>query len=407
MGAFGALILGLGVTYLLRSKERRYWSLGLALIFFPAGAMRYQQMMGQYASASGVFANAIVASVVGLVIGGVIDLIVRRNNAAPRSVARPSPTTPPFQSPVTQRQPEEPLPPLDQAATSRQSTVGQRGQTGLWLIALSPVIVIGLIVWLIVAASAPSQTTPSDTVASEPAPEASNCYDYGEKENWKSALPHCTIAAQKGDAESQVWLGLMYEYGWGVDKDLSEAVNWYRKSADQGDGYGQYNLGTMYEYGQGVEKDLSEAMNWYRKSADQGNENAKKRLTELQTASVQLNNDPPTLADYDGKYPWQKVNGFTVFEHPRIAAAMDRLPLNRDVKRFVLNRNVVSGGISVSQWYIEVSGCEPHNCAGKTWKLEYHINEDVARICYYNIDGPSSLNQWLPDGEPTREGDCM
>jgi hypothetical protein len=40
--------------------------------------------------------------------------------------------------------------------------------------------------------------------------------------------------AEKGDAEAQFYLGVMYENGNGVLKDYTEAVKWYRKAADQG-----------------------------------------------------------------------------------------------------------------------------------------------------------------------------
>jgi TPR repeat protein len=38
----------------------------------------------------------------------------------------------------------------------------------------------------------------------------------------------------------------------------------------------------LYEFGEGTKENKNEAVEWYRKAADQGNENAKKRLAELQ-----------------------------------------------------------------------------------------------------------------------------
>ncbi len=51
---------------------------------------------------------------------------------------------------------------------------------------------------------------------------------------------------------------------------MVKAVEWWRKSAVQGDADAQYKLGMYYESGIGVEKDMSEALNWYNKSANQG-----------------------------------------------------------------------------------------------------------------------------------------
>ncbi|NIP71513.1 MAG: sel1 repeat family protein, partial [Gammaproteobacteria bacterium] len=42
--------------------------------------------------------------------------------------------------------------------------------------------------------------------------------------------------------------------GKGVPKDQSEAVKWYREAAEQGDANAQINLGVMYQKGQGVQK---------------------------------------------------------------------------------------------------------------------------------------------------------
>jgi uncharacterized protein len=67
-------------------------------------------------------------------------------------------------------------------------------------------------------------------------------------------------AAEQGHATAQYNLGLMYDTGYGVPKDLVEAVNWYRKAAEQGDAEAQYKLGVLFEGGQGVRKDLVEAV---------------------------------------------------------------------------------------------------------------------------------------------------
>lgn len=46
--------------------------------------------------------------------------------------------------------------------------------------------------------------------------------------------------ADKGNADAQSYLGVMYEKGWGVPaKDYAEALKWYRTAADQGDTYAQ------------------------------------------------------------------------------------------------------------------------------------------------------------------------
>ena len=77
-------------------------------------------------------------------------------------------------------------------------------------------------------------------------------------------------AAEKGHADSQFNLGLMYEQGIGVSKDEKEAIVWYRKSAEQGNVFAQYNLAVLYENGRGTEVDFTQANEWYRKASAQG-----------------------------------------------------------------------------------------------------------------------------------------
>jgi TPR repeat protein len=60
-----------------------------------------------------------------------------------------------------------------------------------------------------------------------------------------------------------------------------EAARLYRLAADQGEAYGQNNLGVMYENGTGVAKDVAEAVRLYRLAADQGHSKAQAHLKRL------------------------------------------------------------------------------------------------------------------------------
>jgi TPR repeat protein len=77
-------------------------------------------------------------------------------------------------------------------------------------------------------------------------------------------------ASEKGHADSQFNLGLMYEQGIGVGKDEKKAVFWYGKSAAQGNAAAQFNLGVLYENGRGTKVDFARANEWYRKASVQG-----------------------------------------------------------------------------------------------------------------------------------------
>ncbi len=88
--------------------------------------------------------------------------------------------------------------------------------------------------------------------------------------DYKTAVTIWTTAANKGDAEAQNNLGLLYDKGEGVAQDYNQAVSWYRKAAEKGFAAAQNNLGLSYAKGQGVPQDNKRAVSWFRKAADQG-----------------------------------------------------------------------------------------------------------------------------------------
>ncbi|HCS90656.1 MAG TPA: hypothetical protein DIW77_11570 [Chromatiaceae bacterium] len=85
-------------------------------------------------------------------------------------------------------------------------------------------------------------------------------------------------AAADGDGQAMANLGFCYAQGQGVERDLEQAVDWYRKGAEAGDGRAMGNLGFCYQQGQGIERDLEQAVDWYRKGAEAGNGRAMANL---------------------------------------------------------------------------------------------------------------------------------
>lgn len=108
-------------------------------------------------------------------------------------------------------------------------------------------------------------------------------YAQGRKavsQNWKNALLWYEKAAQQGNAQEQNALANYYI------KDIPEqnyalAAEWYTKAAEQGLAEAQKNLGLLYQNGQGVEKNLPEAIKWVKKAADQGDFSAAILLNSL------------------------------------------------------------------------------------------------------------------------------
>ena len=86
--------------------------------------------------------------------------------------------------------------------------------------------------------------------------------------------------AESGDSDAQFLLGVRYYFGKGVQKNYSEAVNWFLKAAQQEHMKAEFNLGVCYYFGKGVEKDFVKAVSWYRKAAEKGFPNAQYYLAK-------------------------------------------------------------------------------------------------------------------------------
>lgn len=84
--------------------------------------------------------------------------------------------------------------------------------------------------------------------------------------------------AEKGNAEAQFKLGVLYSNGREVQKDYGKAVEWYQKAANQNYAKAQYNLAICYEEGNGVPMNFVKAVEWYQKAAAQGMSEAQYNL---------------------------------------------------------------------------------------------------------------------------------
>jgi TPR repeat protein len=97
----------------------------------------------------------------------------------------------------------------------------------------------------------------------------------GVKRDMKAAEAIYLRAANLGYAQGQFDLGNLYYNGDGIKQDYKQAGRWYMAAADSGHLRSQYYLAQMYENGQGVPEDRLNALKWYVKAADGGLPEAK------------------------------------------------------------------------------------------------------------------------------------
>jgi TPR repeat protein len=69
---------------------------------------------------------------------------------------------------------------------------------------------------------------------------------------------------------------------------MDQALFWTKKAADQGLPSSECDLGVMYETGLGVPKDVAQALVWYRRAARQGDARAQAALNRLSVTGPTL-----------------------------------------------------------------------------------------------------------------------
>jgi hypothetical protein len=118
------------------------------------------------------------------------------------------------------------------------------------------------------------------------------------------------IAANKGLADAQNEVGILYQRGWGVERNEAEAVKWFRLAADQGLVVAQNNLADTYALGLGVPQDFGEAFRWYHLAADQSSSYAENVIGIAYEHGVYV------AQDYAEAFRWYRRAANKIYERP-------------------------------------------------------------------------------------------
>lgn len=91
-----------------------------------------------------------------------------------------------------------------------------------------------------------------------------NYYNHG---NYKKAHETLLPLAEDGNDKAQFYVGVMYEFGKGVQKDIQKAKYWYADGAKEGNPSSQYNLARVYQkLGKKENNAYHNAKRWYTKA---------------------------------------------------------------------------------------------------------------------------------------------
>lgn len=88
-----------------------------------------------------------------------------------------------------------------------------------------------------------------------------------KRKDYATALRIWKPLADRGSAEAQTNVGILYEHGHGVLQDDREAIRFYRLAAEQGYPGAQSNLGFIYLNAKGVSQDNVRAYMWFNLAA--------------------------------------------------------------------------------------------------------------------------------------------
>lgn len=91
-------------------------------------------------------------------------------------------------------------------------------------------------------------------------------FDAGD---YKTAVKDWLPLAKQGDAEAQLFMGVLYGNGLGVKHDQKKSAYWYEQAAESGDVDAQNEIALFYEQGWGVKQDDQVAESWYNKVREQ------------------------------------------------------------------------------------------------------------------------------------------
>jgi len=125
-----------------------------------------------------------------------------------------------------------------------------------------------------------------------------------ESKHFTQALSLLLPLAQRGVADAQYRVAIMFQNGLGVVRNEDSAAQWMRAAAEQGHALAQHGLGFMYMEGDCMPQAGDQAVKWFEKAAAQG-------LAGSQTTLALLYEEGKIVdQDLDKARDWYRAAGF-------------------------------------------------------------------------------------------------
>jgi len=108
---------------------------------------------------------------------------------------------------------------------------------------------------------------------------------YFENIDYEKAYDYFIKGFEHGSIISAFYLGLLYFKGKCIQKNINKGINLLKLTAESDintyNMFAQYNLGLIYETGIEVDRDIETSLYWYKLSAKNNNEKAKYRISKI------------------------------------------------------------------------------------------------------------------------------
>lgn len=127
----------------------------------------------------------------------------------------------------------------------------------------------------------PEPVTPKSPSAMTCAEALSAGRKYLRNGDFDNAANYFKSAADRGSAEAQYEIAMLYKTGSGVAKSTANAFTYMKSAAEAGFTKAYRELGEMYHGGRGTTKDRSQAEYWYKKAVQAGDQKAQKILNNM------------------------------------------------------------------------------------------------------------------------------
>lgn len=167
--------------------------------------------------------------------------------------------------------------------------------------------------------------------------------------------------------EAALHIAQMLETGIGLPKDVTVALGYYLHSMGLGSAEAADAVAALYERGDGVTQDIATA-DAYRKTA------ANLRRTPIRDPFA----DPTSWKQWEGRYPFNRLLGRTLFEVDGVAARVRALA-GADIYSALLDQTVM-GKVYVAEDWLLAQGCMKHMCDEFRFSLFLNTVENGAAV---------------------------